>query len=207
MPASIFVFADLHLGRPGAPGLNWALQELEVAANSGATACVCLGDIIDRNAEASEFVPQARAVMAHAATLFGEVHFISGNHDTHHNLDFPPEVTVHGTQVHTFRIGNTTVLTAAVATDPDPRRLQLPPRRSNGPVLGLLHSSVTGEFSKGTCLPLSVAELQACEADAWILGHVHSPHTLADAPFIGWVGMGHGLLFDPDTCHVTRLPS
>ena len=30
--------------------------------------------------------------------------------------------------------------------------------------------------------------------------------TLADAPFIGWVGMGHGLLFDPDTCHVTRLP-
>ena len=205
MPASIFVFADLHLGRPGAPGLDWALQELEVAANSGATACVCLGDIIDRNAEASEFVPQARAVMAHAATLFGEVHFISGNHDTHHNLDFPPEVTVHGTQVHSFRIGNTTVLTAAVATDPDPRRLQLPPRPSDGPVLGLLHSSVTGEFSKGTCLPLSVAELQACEADAWILGHVHTPHTLADAPFIGWVGMGHGLLFDPDTCHVTRL--
>ena len=38
MPASIFVFADLHLGRPGAPGLDWALQELEVAANSGATA-------------------------------------------------------------------------------------------------------------------------------------------------------------------------
>ena len=50
-----------------------------------------------------------------------------------------------------------------------------------------------------------MAELQACEADAWILGHVHSPHTLADAPFIGWVGMGHGLLFDPDTCQVTRL--
>ena len=205
MPASIFVFSDLHLGLPGAPGVDWALQELEVAANRGATACVCLGDIIDRNANSAEFVPQVHTVMAHAVTLFSEVHFISGNHDTHHNLDFPPEVTVHGTQVHTFHIGNTTVLTAAVATDPDPRRLQLPPRRSNRPVLGLLHSSVSGEFSKGTCLPLSVAELQACEADAWILGHVHTPHTLADAPFIGWIGMGHGLLFDPDTCHVTRL--
>ena len=207
MLGSIFVFSDLHLGRPGTPGLDWALQELETAASLGATTCVCLGDIIDRNADAAEFVPQARTVMAHAAKLFDEVHFISGNHDTHHTLDFPPEVTVHGSQVHTFQIGTTTVLTAAVATDPDPRCLQLPPRPSDGPFLGLLHSSVTGEFSKGTCLPLSVAQLQACGADAWILGHVHTPHTLADAPFIGWVGMGHGLLFDPDTCHVTRLPS
>ena len=63
MPASIFVFADLHLGRPGAPGLDWALQELEVAANSGATACVCLGDIIDRNvARARTFVDQHRTL-------------------------------------------------------------------------------------------------------------------------------------------------
>ena len=104
MPASIFVFADLHLGRAGAPGLDWALQALEVAADRGATACVCLGDIIDRNANSAEFVPQVRTVMAHAVTLFSEVHFISGNHDTHHNLDLPPEVTIHGTQVHTFRI-------------------------------------------------------------------------------------------------------
>ena len=205
MSASIFVFSDLHLGLPGAPGMDWALQELETAARLGATTCVCLGDLIDRNANAAEFAPQARAVLDHAVTLFHEVHFLSGNHDTHHTLDFPPEVTVHGTQVHTFQVGKTTVLAAAVASDPDPRRLQLPPRPSDAPFLGLLHSSVTGEFSTGICLPLSVAELQASGADAWILGHVHTPHTLADAPFIGWVGMGHGLLFDPDTCQVTRL--
>ena len=119
MPASIFVFADLHLGHPDSPGLRWALQELEAAANSGATACVCLGDIIDRNANSAEFVPQVHTVMAHAVTLFSEVHFISGNHDTHHDLDFPPEVTLHSTQVHTFQIGETTVLSAAAATDPD----------------------------------------------------------------------------------------
>ena len=63
MPASIFVFADLHLGRAGAPGLDWALQALEVAANRGATACVCLGDIIDRNANLAEFVPQALSLI------------------------------------------------------------------------------------------------------------------------------------------------
>lgn len=97
------------------------------------------------------------------------------------------------------------MLAAAVAADPDPRRLQLPPRPSDAPFLGLLHSSVTGEFSTGICLPLSVAELQASGADAWILGHVHTPHPLVDAPFIGWVGMGRGLLFDPDTRQVTRL--
>ena len=207
MPASIFVFADLHLGHPDSPGLRWALQELEAAANSGATACVCLGDIIDRNATASECVPQVRTVLDRAVELFNEVHFISGNHDTHHELDFPPEVTVHSTQVHTFQIGETTVLSAAAATDPDLRRLQLPPRPSDAPFLGLLHSSVTGEFSHAICLPPSVDQLRACGADAWILGHVHSPLTLADAPFIGWVGMGNGLLFDPDTCHVTRLPN
>ena len=65
MPASIFVFSDLHLGLPGAPGLDWALQALEVAANSGATACVCLGDIIDRNANSAEFVPQVRLSLIH----------------------------------------------------------------------------------------------------------------------------------------------
>ena len=39
------------------------------------------------------------------------------------------------------------------------------------------------------------------------LGLAYGFTQLADAPLIGWVGMGHGLLFDPDTCHVTRLPS
>ena len=69
MLGSIFVFSDLHLGRPGAPGFDWALQELETAASPGATTCVCLGDIIDRNADAAESAPRPHSFGACLQTI------------------------------------------------------------------------------------------------------------------------------------------
>lgn len=200
--ASILIFADLHLGRPGAPGIEWALDVLET---TDADACICLGDIIDRTADAETYVPQAQQIMARAGELFDDAHFISGNHDVHHDLSFPSSVTVHPTDVHAFQCAGAIVVTAAVATDPDPRALTFPVRQSDKPHLGLLHSSATGEFSKGVCLPTTPNQLQACGFDAWILGHVHTPHVLQDNPFIGWVGMGEAVLYDVPTASVTRL--
>lgn len=200
--ASILIFADLHLGRPGAPGIEWALDVLET---TDADACICLGDIIDRTADTDTYVPQAQQVMARAGELFDDAHFISGNHDVHHKLSFPSFVTVHSTDVHAFHCAGATVVTAAVAADPDPRKLTFPARQGDGPHLGLLHSSATGEFSKGVCLPTTPNQLQACDFDAWILGHVHTPHVLQNDPFIGWVGMGEAVLYDVPTATLTRL--
>lgn len=201
---SILVFADLHLGCPGAPGLEWALDMLSKASHR-ASACVCLGDIIDRAADPGRYLPQAYAVMERACEFFAEVHFISGNHDVHHELQLPEAVRVHSTEVHSFECAGATVLTAAVATDPDPRELTFPPRTADGTLIGLLHSSVTGEYSKGTCLPLTPQTLSATGADAWVLGHVHTPEVLSQDPFIGWVGMGKAVLVDVPSATITRL--
>ncbi|MGV0361662.1 metallophosphoesterase family protein [Corynebacterium minutissimum] len=200
--ASILIFADLHLGRPGAPRMEWALNVLET---TDADACICLGDIIDRKADAATYVPQAQQVMARAGELFDDAHFISGNHDVHHKLSFPSSVTVHPTEVHSFHCAGAIIVTAAVAADPDPRMLTFPARQGDGPHLGLLHSSVTGEFSKSVCLPATPEDLQSCGYDAWILGHVHKPRVLAKAPFIGWVGMGNAVLYDVPSASLTYL--
>ena len=200
--SSILIFADLHLGKPGAPGLHWALDMLE---NATADACVCLGDIIDRDADPATYVPQSYEVLSRAGERFNEVHFISGNHDVHHELTFPAAVMVHPTEVHSFTCAGATVVTAAVASDPDPRMLTFPARQHHGPHLGLLHSSVSGEFSKGLCLPVTPQELEACGYDAWVLGHVHAPQVLNEEPFIGWVGMGSAVLYDVPTAALTRL--
>ena len=200
--ASILIFADLHLGRPGAPGIEWALNVLET---TDADACVCLGDIIDRTADTDTYVPQAQQVLARAGELFDDAHFISGNHDVHHKLSFPSSVTVHPTEVHSFHCAGAIIVTAAVATDPDPRTLAFPTRGSNEPHVGLLHTSATGEFSKSVCLPATPEDLQSCGYDAWILGHVHKPRVLAKAPFIGWVGMGNAVLYDVPSASLTYL--
>ena len=42
-------------------------------------------------------------------------------------------------------------------------------------------------------------------ADAWVLGHVHTPEVLSQDPFIGWVGMGKAVLVDVPSATITRL--
>ena len=88
----------------------------------------------------------------------------------------------------------------AVATDPDPREIEIP--SFNG--LGLLHTSVHGEFSRKPCLPCKLEDLQESGA-TWVLGHVHKPITLSAEPFIGWTGMRAGVHYDPTTSAVSRF--
>lgn len=71
------------------------------------------------------------------------------------------------------------------------------------PNLGLLHSSVTGEYSKHECMPCTVDELTSCSYDAWLLGHVHGRAVLSGDSFIGWVGMGKALIVSLDDGTVT----
>ncbi|MCT2338513.1 metallophosphoesterase [Corynebacterium sp. p3-SID1056] len=200
MAAPILVLADIHLGRPqsGAkktgPGISWALDALQRGARAGAGHMVMLGDVIDRKHFTNATFGEVTRFFARACELFDTTVFIAGNHDVHHDLTgvIPRGVTVAGTEPQTIRAGAWALHTAAVEVDRDPRRLvpSLPQPIDAAPNLGLLHTSVTGEYSNNACLPCTVAELEACGYDAWALGHVHERLQLDAAVPIGWVGMG-----------------
>lgn len=53
-----------------------------------------------------------------------------------------------------------------------------------GPTVGLLHADLD---QPGRYAPVTGAELRAHPLAAWLLGHVHKPHPLADEPF-GYLG-------------------
>lgn len=200
MAAPILVLADIHLGRPqsGAkktgPGISWALDALQRGARAGAGHMVMLGDVIDRKRFTDATFEEVTRFFARACELFDTTVFIAGNHDVHHDLTdvIPRGVTVADTEPQTIRAGTWALHTAAVEVDRDPRRLvpSFPSRIDAAPNLGLLHTSVSGEYSNNACLPCSVAELEACGYDAWALGHVHERRQLDAAVPIGWVGMG-----------------
>ncbi|MGV0374719.1 metallophosphoesterase [Corynebacterium hadale] len=213
MTAPILVLADIHLGRPqsGAkktgPGIEWALEALQRGAQAGAGHMVMLGDVIDRSRFTSATFDEVTRFFARAVELFDTTVFVAGNHDVHHDLTsvIPPGVAVAGTRPQTICAGGWTLHTAAVEVDRDPRRLvpSFPSRIDAAPNLGLLHTSVTGEYSNNACLPCDVAELEACDYDAWALGHVHQRIALDAAVPVGWVGMGRGLIATLDDAHVT----
>lgn len=203
---AILALADVHLGRPQhdakktGPGIDWALGALERGAAAGAGHLVVVGDIIDRKRFTDETYGEVTRFFARGLELFDTVTFTAGNHDVHHDLTriIPPRVATAGTEPQTIRAGTWALHTAAVEVDRDSRRLvpSFPPPLPGSPNIGLLHTSVTGEHSNHDCLPCTEAELRACGYDAWLLGHVHQRMSLADAPPISWIGMGHTTLVE-----------
>lgn len=204
--SSVAVLADVHLGRKQTgdkktgPGIEWALETLDHAAAAGASHLVVVGDIIDRKRYTEATYSEVAAFFSRGLELFETVVFTAGNHDVYHDLGavIPRGVIVSGTQPHTIEVGEWALHSAAVEVDRDPRSLvsDFPHPLPHAVNLGLLHTSVTGEYSKHDCLPCTTEELLACGYDAWILGHVHSQITLNPEPFIGWVGMGRAYLID-----------
>ncbi|MDU3175292.1 MAG: metallophosphoesterase [Corynebacterium striatum] len=182
----ITIISDIHLGLPG----NFELPD-------GDGALVVLGDIVDRNV-GTEWTRKGEKLLAESS--FETIHFIPGNHDVHNNFKWPEGIIVHGTEPHFFEIDGVQAWTCGVATDPDPREIEIP--SFNG--LGLLHTSVHGEFSRKPCLPCKLEDLQESGA-TWVLGHVHKPITLSAEPFIGWTGMRAGVHYDPTTSAVSRF--
>ena len=213
----ILVVADIHLGRKQhgdkktGPGIDWALDTLDRGAGAGARHMVMLGDVIDRKRFTDATYGEVARFFTRGLELFDTVVFIAGNHDVHHDLTgiIPGGVIVARQEPQTIRAGGWALHTAAVEVDRDPRRLvaKFPAPVKGAPNLGLLHTSVTGEYSNNPCLPCTRDELTACGYGAWLLGHVHKRITLSDAPFAGWVGMGKAYLAtaDGDRVRVTDL--
>lgn len=200
----VLVVADIHLGRKQhgdkktGPGIDWALDTLDRGAEAGARHLVMLGDVIDRKRFTDATYGEVTRFFQRGLELFDTVVFIAGNHDVHHDLTgaIPGDVIVARQEPQTIRAGGWALHTAAVEVDRDPRELvdDFPAPIDKAPNLGLLHTSVTGEFSNNPCLPCTREELAACGYGAWLLGHVHERITLSSAPFAGWVGMGRAYL-------------
>ncbi|WP_297006371.1 metallophosphoesterase [uncultured Corynebacterium sp.] len=207
----VAALADIHLGHPDAPGLDWALSALRDAAAQGADVLVLAGDLIDRNHADEATVTQTEQLLRQAASTGLPVMLTWGNHDISARL---PErlPTVAGvtvaprTSVLTLTTGTRetpgttprvlTVHMTSVDADPDPRRpvSGFPVADGPGPHLGILHTSLTGEYSRKPCLPTTVAELESRGYGRWILGHVHHRPPVTET--IGWVGMGNLLVVD-----------
>lgn len=200
----VLVLADIHLGRKQTgdkkigPGIEWALHSLERGAEAGARHMVMLGDVIDRKRFTAHTYTEVTRFFERSLELFDSVVFIAGNHDVSHDLStvIPADVIAAGVEPQTIRVGQWALHTSAVEVNRDPRRLvpTFPAAVDGVPNLGLLHSSVTGEFVKNECLPCTVDELNGCGYDAWLLGHVHERIILSTDPFIGWVGMGKAFI-------------
>lgn len=215
--APVLVVADIHLGRKQhgdkktGPGIDWALDTLQRGADAGARHLVMLGDVIDRKRFTEGTYDEVARFFQRGLELFDTVVFIAGNHDVHHDLSkvVPDGVVVAGIEPQTIRAGEWALHTAAVEVDRDPRQLvsKFPAPVEGVPNLGLLHTSVTGEYSNNPCLPCTQDELAACGYDAWLLGHVHQRITLSDTPFVGWVGMGkaYQAVADGDGVSVSSL--
>ena len=206
--APVLVVADIHLGRKQhgdkktGPGIDWALDTLQRGVDAGVRHLVMLGDVIDRKRFTEATYDEVARFFQRGLELFDTVVFIAGNHDVHHDLSkvVPDGVVVAGIEPQTIRAGEWALHTAAVEVDRDPRQLvsKFPAPVEGLPNLGLLHTSVTGEYSNNPCLPCTRDELAACGYGAWLLGHVHQRITLSDAPFAGWVGMGRAYLVTAD---------
>lgn len=203
----VAVIADLHIGRrKKGLKLDCAHRILQSCHDHGAEHLVICGDIIDRRAEDS-YRAEVYELLHSATKQFESTHFIAGNHDVHHELTFPEQVTVHPALPHYFELGDIRAWTCAVEADPDPRVIDYPRRQPDDkdPLLGIVHTSLHGAYSKKVCLPVATDELVSSGFDAWILGHVHTPITEHTNPFVGWVGQGCAVLFNSHDSSLTRF--
>ncbi|MGX1739052.1 metallophosphoesterase family protein [Corynebacterium flavescens] len=196
----VTALADIHLGLPAAPGLEWALGAVKQATAEGSQLIVFAGDLVDRKYATDEVVGEAEKLLRSAVATGIPVLLLWGNHDV--TAELPLRLpAIEGLNIApanaalSLRVGSLTVHAISVAHDPDPRKvIGLFPPAQPGRNLGVLHTSLTGEFSRKPCLPTTIEELGTRGYDRWVLGHVHRP--LAVGGSISWVGMGNVAVLD-----------
>lgn len=204
---------DIHLGRqPGrlppelsaeldvsglSPAGAWH-RTVETAVKLQVDAVILTGDVVDRNDdffEAYADLQRGTATLAeHRIAVIG----VSGNHDV---LVLPrlaealPEFRLLGQggqwEVHTLedtagvRVNLLGWSFPQEAVTHSPLRQSLPPA-SDGLTIGLLHCDRDQHASRYA--PVTSAELAAAPVDAWLLGHIHKPDSLAGDRPMGYLG-------------------
>jgi len=203
----VALVSDVHLGaaRHGVGGADAAsdaaygafarLQSTLLAAEPEVV--LLAGDLFDRHDTSERALRTAlgfvRALDATGIPLVA----IGGNHDAESPLparlvrELPPDArwlsseapeTVHvaGLAVHGQSVGSRDEARDLAAGYPDPV-----PGVVN---IGLLHTSLTGRWSRRACAPTELATLVARGYRMWGLGHVHERIRLSDDPLVLYPG-------------------
>lgn len=216
-PIRLAHLADLHIGSalrglehyPGAPEIDpheapyealRAVVRRIVEDVAGYDAVLVAGDVFDRrHADARALAACQDALGAfHEAGLRTVV--VSGNHDAEtllpHKLHLPPSVCWLGADapesVSWPHLG-ITVHGQSVA-EPDERHdlaSGYPPRVPGTVNMGLLHTSLHGEWSRAVCAPTDVSTLERAGYDYWALGHVHHRRNAGSTGFAVYPGNTH----------------
>ncbi|MDO5511498.1 metallophosphoesterase [Corynebacterium sp.] len=201
-------FADLHLGRRQAPGVQWAREALLDATAHGAQAIVFAGDLLDKEESTDADLEDAVALFRFITVDLGTplVH-VWGNHDVGAGIipRFPTMEGVYrprGEGVETLTVPGIPLTFHAihVTGDPDPRESLEDLPQVDGPGhIGVLHTEVEGQYTNNPCLPTTTEHLLSRGYSACLMGHVHSPVVLNEDPWIGWIGMGQMMEIDVPT--------
>ena len=196
------VFADLHLGRPSAPGARWAREALADTLANQPDAVVFTGDLVDKKKATRADLDEGVELFRHITQeLKLPLVHVWGNHDVGSGLlphfpEMPGVHRPHGYGIEEIRVPGIPLIFHAVNViqDPDPRDLlkNLPRVQETGHI-GVLHTEVEGQYTNNPCLPTTLEHLLSLGYGACLLGHVHAPVVLNASPCIGWPGMGRML--------------
>lgn len=215
MPLKLLAVGDIHLGRrPGRlpQELAGAARELgpagawrRVVARAiaeGVDAVALAGDVVERE---EDFYEAYRELFAGVEELAGagiRVLGVAGNHDVHvlprladqlegfeligrggtwetRTLEAGGEqATIHGWSFREARVPSSPVAEHDFERGP-------------GANLGLLHCDLDQRGSPYA--PVMANELRDTGLDAWLLGHIHAPHSLSITQPVGYLGSVTGL--------------
>ncbi|MDO5669907.1 MAG: metallophosphoesterase [Corynebacterium sp.] len=201
MSVRLAVFADLHLGRKKAPGLQWARQAL-VDAAPDADIIIFTGDLLDKKKATRADLEDSIDLFRFITQDLGKplVH-VWGNHDVGSGFidEFPAIEGVYrpeGGDIEQLQVPGIPLVFHAVNVieDPDPRTTLKQLGKVDGPGhIAVLHTEVEGQYTKNPCLPITADFLLSRGYSACLMGHVHSPVVLQEEPWTGWIGMGQML--------------
>lgn len=204
MTVRLAAFADLHLGKKKAPGVQWARQALHDAV-AHADIIIFSGDLWDKKkATRKDFEDSIDLFRFITDDLGTPLVHVWGNHDVGAGfIDEFPEIDgvyrPEGGGIEKLQVPGIPLLFHAVNVidDPDPRSTLEELEKVDGPGhVAVLHTEVEGQYTKNPCLPITADFLLSRGYSACLMGHVHSPVVLQEDPWIGWIGMGQMLELD-----------
>ena len=195
--------SDLHIGAVLQDGERFdpveapydAIEAMAAAVESGGyDAVIIAGDVYDRSATGERPVRTFRGILERFEAAGLPVALISGNHDAEDRLFAAlrptPNVWIapaDAPQTHVWHDLGVAVHAQSITDPNEPRDLAAgyPAALAGVRNVGVLHTSLTGQFSRRELAPTSLETLASKHYDYWALGHVHNRMVWGNVSFCG----------------------